>query len=95
MASPLFGKVKLPSGHLYSVPGPKTSTGFGPFADLVGSISSGIDFFSDVFSDDTTSGTGLTSQERRQVKKNNGYRTAMNGVNFGLQTLFTILGFAL
>lgn len=88
-----------PSLHMRPSPGPtfgqKLRHGLSqvaPYASIIGSISSGMDFFSDLFKPDY-SGTGLTSQEKRQAKKQSGYSKALKGVNFALQTLASIASF--
>ena len=91
-------KLNLPHGTR-SVSGPtfgqKLGRGFShvaPYSSLIGAMSSGLGFFSELAKPDY-SGTGMTSQEIRQAKKQDDYGTAVQGVNFALQLLSTILSF--
>lgn len=100
MASPFFRSILNPSQNfgiddlrfMQGVNSSSKGLNFGPYSNLIGSISSGIGFFSDLFKPDYR-GTGMTSQEIRQAKKDDDYRTSVQGVNFALQTLATILSF--
>lgn len=91
-------KLNLPHGTR-SVGGPTfgqhLSSGLSkvaPYASFIGSVASGIDFFSALFRPDYA-GSGLTSQEIRQAKKQNDYGKSIKGVQFALQVLSSIAAF--
>ena len=102
MASPYFRGVQLPSGNLYSTPGPTVGQSLSKAGGAIGSalsigsaVSSAVDFFTslDKYNKPTAEMKGMSGSERAAYDKRQGQHLTYQGIDMGLQILASILSF--
>lgn len=102
MASRYFRGVQLPSGDMFSTPGPtagqyfsKAGGAIGSALSIGGAVSSAVDFFTslDKYNKPTAEMKGMSGTERAAYQKRQGQQLTYQGIDMGLQILASILSF--
>lgn len=102
MASRYFRGVQLPSGDMFSVPGPSFGHKFSKAGGAIGSalsignaVTSAVDFFTslDKYNKPTAEMRGMSGTERAAYDKRQSQQLTFQGIDMGLQILASILSF--